>query len=377
MSRAGLAPAWAAIAAAAGIILCTGSVARAQEAGEVEPGAHAPRDTTFVLSVRSTLPPYRFTVRHDPATGSVTRVEIAREDHPEAVQVLEGLTAEEPPPGGVDDVAAEDVNFDGYADLRVLAMWGATGNRTYDWFLFDPAAGRFVPEPALSDLVNPVPDPATETIRTRAGGGMAGLVYGEGTYRWEGGAPVCVRLLRQDWDPARSVFARVIEEIRGDTLAPVRRGVAFEGEVTRGETFSFPITDSLKFVLDPFPGGWEIVVRAADRPEENLARLTPPLHGPNPRQILGWHFERDGAGGASERSRGAPQRERDFIFSEKVGRSIQGPESDRAPTPEEIDEVARDGSGTLTIEDMRIPEPKPGQDPEIEWMRFSATVDFP
>src|SRR5262249_19278636 len=36
-----------------------------------------------------------------------------------------------------------DLNDDGYNDLRVLAMWGATGNRFYFYYIWDPVHSAF------------------------------------------------------------------------------------------------------------------------------------------------------------------------------------------------------------------------------------------
>jgi len=66
------------------------------------------------------------------------------------------------------------------------------------------------------------------------------------------------------------------------------RTASFQGVVKRGERFQRGLWDGLRLELDPIELGWNIVVRDTTRAEENLARLTPPLHGPNPRDIEGW-----------------------------------------------------------------------------------------
>jgi hypothetical protein len=333
------------------------------------------RDTTITMRIHDSLPPYHFTLIHDPELGAVQRILVTRGDEERPLQSLTGFPEPKPAPDGHDDAAVVDINFDGYRDLRLLG--GATGNRSFLWWLFHPGTGKFAYAPALADMGNPIPDPATRTIRTRASRGMAGQVFTEGTYAWEGGAPLLVHQVRQDWSEARKAFVRTVAKRVNGALRPVRHGLVFAGEVSEGERFTFDLMGNLYFELDPDPEGWEIAVRATDRPGENLARLTPPLYGPNPRQIWGWHFRNADNTGPNDGSVNAPQMERPFIFSEKVGRSIQGPGSVRGPTVEDLDAVERDGGGTLTIEDLRLGNLTAGQRPRVQWMRFTVTVDFP
>jgi hypothetical protein len=114
------------------------------------------------------------------------------------------------------------------------------------------------------------------------------------------------------------------------------------------------------------------------RPEENLARLTPPFHfAPHPRIIEGWHFRNKDNTGPNRGDVNAPQRVRDFIFSREVGRTIQGSdaEADHAPTEEEVERVGEDGRGVLTIEEMKLSKPKAGAQAAIESMKFTVAIE--
>jgi hypothetical protein len=58
--------------------------------------------------------------------------------------------------------------------------------------------------------------------------------------------------------------------------------------VDRGQRLARPFGPGLTFLLEPMEFGWEIIVRD-ERPQQNIARLTPPLHFlPHPRYIEGW-----------------------------------------------------------------------------------------
>jgi len=50
----------------------------------------------------------------------------------------------------------------------------------------------------------------------------------------------------------------------------------FKGRVSQGKRFERPFGEQFVFVLEPMPGGWEIVIKEHGR-DENLARLTPPF----------------------------------------------------------------------------------------------------
>lgn len=113
--------------------------------------------------------------------------------------------------------------------------------------------------------------------------------------------------------------------------------------------------------------------------DENLARLTPPLHGPNPCDIEGWHFRNADNTGPNEAGDGnvnAPQREREFLFSPAVGVTIGGPDAQAAVSSQEVEAVGRFGRGTLTIGDYRLRGLEPGQPPEFAWMRYAAELSW-
>ena len=127
------------------------------------------------------------------------------------------------------------------------------------------------------------------------------------------------------------------------------------GTVEDGKRFRQSFGPGFEFVLEPSPAGWEIVVREQGR-DENLARLTPPLHfAPNPREIEAWHVV--DAPPSCPRSYDAstgPPFPREFIFSPEVGRTIGGPQATKSITPEDAMAVQRFGRGKFTIERFEI-----------------------
>jgi len=172
-------------------------------------------------------------------------------------------------------------------------------------------------------------------------------------------------------------------EMKQITLAELRNRLRYpafkatlRGRVQAGERFQRAFGPGFSFILEPVPNGWEIVVKETGR-EENLARLTPPLHFvPNPREIEGWQFLENPSRCASRpyNAEAGPANPRNFIFSPEVGRTIQGQDAARSVTPEEIEAVRRFGRGTLTIADYAL---NPGKDgcPGIEWLTFSVQIE--
>lgn len=177
-------------------------------------------------------------------------------------------------------------------------------------------------------------------------------------------------------DGARAQVKRMaLGEFRKKLLYP-RFATTFSGRIVGGKRFSRPFGSRFEFILEPMPAGWEILVKELGS-DENLARLTPPLHFvPNPRFIEGWHLSENPAECAS-REYGAdvgPANPREFVFSPEVGKSIDGPTASRSVEPQDIERVRQFGHGKLWIKDRAL---LPAEDgcPQIEWMEFSVQLE--
>lgn len=110
--------------------------------------------------------------------------------------------------------------------------------------------------------------------------------------------------------------------------------------------------------------------------DENLARLTPPLHFvPNPREIEGWQFLKDPTACLDRpyKADGGPENPRQFIFSPDVGVRIQSRDARMSVTEEDIEKVKRFGKGEMDIKNVILQ--KEVQCPQIEWMEFSVRLE--
>jgi hypothetical protein len=149
----------------------------------------------------------------------------------------------------------------------------------------------------------------------------------------------------------------------------------FRHHLRAGERQIHPLPGGLSFVLEPMPQGWLVMMREAGR-DEDLARLTPPLHFvPNPREIEGWQFADPIPPGCSPPygAQGGPPDPRRFIFSPEVGRTIQGADASTAISAAEVARVGRFGQGRLWVEEVSLAEGGEGC-PAIATLRLRVEI---
>lgn len=161
---------------------------------------------------------YNFHLVGNPEYNTIDRIEITKGNESALSQTLEAGMGE-PPYRDAKFFVAEDMNFDGYKDIRLMSFWGATGNTGYTYWLFDPSRNFFVENKDLSSLSNPTPDVGTKTIATHSVGGMAGCIYNNGTYKFdENGKLILIREEKQDWVVASKSFLKTISELKNGKM---------------------------------------------------------------------------------------------------------------------------------------------------------------
>jgi hypothetical protein len=175
---------------------------------QVEVSPRTPNDYNF--RIHHDLPEYSFHVRRDSDSAPIA-IEVATKGV--LVQTLEIPDDVDTPPPGTPQLAIEDVNGDGYADLEFLHWWGATGNRTYFYWLFEKESGKFVYEPQLAELPNITPDPSIRQIKTHSDSGAAGDSYTDRVYRFEGKDLVLIREVKQEWSDEKQCFYNTVAEL--------------------------------------------------------------------------------------------------------------------------------------------------------------------
>lgn len=144
--------------------------------------------------IHPSLPEMRFTLVGEPAADGLLHVhaiEVRREGSDDIVQRIGGLDTETPSDTQSPGLDLLDLDFDGYADLRLIERRPAGPNVIFRHWLYEPKSGRFVAKPALDRIVAPTPDPASRELRSDWRDGAA--TYGTDFYVWRGGQPRPIR----------------------------------------------------------------------------------------------------------------------------------------------------------------------------------------
>jgi hypothetical protein len=139
-----------------------------------------------------------------------------------ALQVLhrEPGEAEMPEPYHTDVVTTMDMDADGYRDLVVGKFWGATGNRGYDVWRFDPTGRRFVADSELSKMWNPNPIAGRRCVSTSSNSSAPD--DGKGVYCLRNGEWHLDSLEMNSWIRDSSSVRHTIMVRRGDSLVVVK-----------------------------------------------------------------------------------------------------------------------------------------------------------
>ena len=130
--------------------------------------------------------------------------------------------AEMPLPYHTDVLSTFDLDADGYRDLLVGKFWGATGNRGYDVWRFDPAARRFVADGELSTLWNLRPIAGRRCVSSSSN--SSARDDGMGVYCLHDGKWRLDSLETNTWNRDSNTVRHEVLARRGDTLVVVKTG---------------------------------------------------------------------------------------------------------------------------------------------------------
>lgn len=149
---------------------------------------------------------------------------------------------------------------------------------------------------------------------------------------------------------------------RADCVAePGRVAVRLAGSLADGDEFRRRIGAGWMFALTPGGEGWDLRLWARDG-NTDMTRITPPAHGPNARQIYGWHFRNADDTGPNTGDVNAPQHLRTFLFEPRPG---------EAPVPE------AEGVGVLEITGMALETPAGADRARMTALEFTACLTWP
>lgn len=177
--------------------------------------------------INQKLPIYEFRLHAAPFAPKekivlINRIDVVPVGATTATQVLI-VDSGESPMSDTDRsyVSVEDLNFDGYNDLKVLRSQGATGNTTYTVWMFDPKTSQFILNKQLSNLMNPTPNPKTETLTSFSNSSAAD--WGHQTYVWKNGQLMLIHEVIQNFEHvSETVSCTINEYINGRKVKTTR-----------------------------------------------------------------------------------------------------------------------------------------------------------
>jgi hypothetical protein len=145
-----------------------------------------------------------------------------------------------------------------------------------------------------------------------------------------------------------------------------RQTALLEGEVAGQDSFSVPFGPDWTLMLTPVGDGWHLSVQ--DSAMFDLSWATPPLHGPNPKHLVGWHFRNADNTGPNTGEVNAPQGLRGFeFFTNGFDTGIEQGFPARDP----------EAGGTLEILDYGLADLLPGQTPRMVYLKFKVCLNWP
>jgi hypothetical protein len=166
------------------------------------------------------LPVFNFSFLGD-ANNNLGTLEITEDPSTTIVQKLERFTD-----WGMVSTADEleknlltlvDANFDGYKDLQILSNCGATGNCSYDFFIYDSVTNRFVHDEFLSNnLCSPGFDAKKKQIVTHSNSSASD--WGSDTYQYEDGHFTLIRQEISSWDSEKDKESVTLYELRNGKM---------------------------------------------------------------------------------------------------------------------------------------------------------------
>ena len=140
------------------------------------------------------------------------------------------------PETGLERISRIDLDFDGHADLALLAEVGMANSRSYYW-RWDPRAGRFQPAGSHETLS---PDSAARELTAFNRGGHGGRLWTAHRVRWMDDRLVPVHQEAQDWLDDAGHYVRIVRERRGGEMVEVRRDTLDEAELRAGPEWMEP-----------------------------------------------------------------------------------------------------------------------------------------
>ncbi len=164
------------------------------EALKVMQNGDAKENWNFSATIHDSQPQTQFTLygTQQDERYSISKIEIKQGND---IQVIDNYAGQKLATDTLDLPATgfviEDVNFDGYKDIRLMEFLPAGPDVPFIYWLYDTDQKNFVYSSVFSDIVSPVIDAEKQQISMPWREGAMGI--GENTYTIENGQPLLIR----------------------------------------------------------------------------------------------------------------------------------------------------------------------------------------
>jgi hypothetical protein len=173
---------------------------------------------TCVLRVNSHLSLFAFHFAGQ-ADNSLGDIDITEGDSVDVIQTIDYMidpSAMVPRTAAQSVLSPIDADFDGYQDLQLLSSCGATGNCSYDFYLYDPKKRKFVHNDFLSGLVSPSFDQAKKQVTTSSNSSVSD--WQSETYQYVDGRYTLIHREVSTWNREKHMVTVNTYELRNGKM---------------------------------------------------------------------------------------------------------------------------------------------------------------
>ena len=117
-------------------------------------------------------------------------------------------------------IEIEDMNFDGYKDIRIQQALPAGPNISYYYWLWDKETGKYIRNEELEEITSPEFDNANETIKSTVRDNA--IAYSEMIYKYIDGSPTLIREIEKVGDTDKKVWNITVREFSGKEMKVVK-----------------------------------------------------------------------------------------------------------------------------------------------------------
>lgn len=114
----------------------------------------------------------------------------------------------------------EDMNFDGYKDIRIQQAMPAGPNIPYYYWLWDQVSAKYIRNQGLEEITSPEFDLANETIRASVRDNA--FTYYDRTYKYNDGILTLMREIERVGDGDKKVWNITVRALNGKEMKVVK-----------------------------------------------------------------------------------------------------------------------------------------------------------